>query len=406
MRRSLALSLHLLIAGKGGARDETARSPRPAGPLIWLRGSAAGGIGAPGQIARRLEDEDPDATALVTVERLTAPDMAGLPAGSLADADPGDRAGAIAAFLDHWRPDAVVLTGESTPPALVSEAETRQIPLILSDHRSDGTGTAATFLGRSLSRSVLPAFRRIFVPDAESALRVRELIGPDAPVTVAGRLEETADPLSCNEAERDALAASFGTRPVWCAADVPLSEADAVLAAHGQALRMAHRMLLVLVPQDAGQAGEFAARAADQGMRAALRSHDDEVDDEIEVLIADTEGEYGLWYRLSPVTYIGGSLSGDGPGQSPLDPAALGSAVIAGPKPRAHLDDHARLAEARALRLVRSPPALAEAVADLIAPDRAAQLAHNAWVATSGGAEAANAVVSEVLRLLHDGGSA
>ena len=46
------------------------------------------------------------------------------------------------------------------------------------------------------------------------------------------------------------------------------------------------------------------------------------------------------------------------------------------------------------------PVRMPEASGDLIAPDRAATLAHNAWVAASGGAEAVNAVAALALRLL------
>jgi 3-deoxy-D-manno-octulosonic-acid transferase len=41
-------------------------------------------------------------------------------------------------------------------------------------------------------------------------------------------------------------------------------------------------------------------------------------------------GELGLFYRLAPVAFIGGSLVAHG-GQNPLEPARLGCAVLAGP---------------------------------------------------------------------------
>jgi 3-deoxy-D-manno-octulosonic-acid transferase len=51
---------------------------------------------------------------------------------------------------------------------------------------------------------------------------------------------------------------------------------------------------------------------------------------ETQVYVADTIGELGLLYRLSPFTFVGGSLIRHG-GQNPLEPARLGCAVLTGP---------------------------------------------------------------------------
>jgi 3-deoxy-D-manno-octulosonic-acid transferase len=48
------------------------------------------------------------------------------------------------------------------------------------------------------------------------------------------------------------------------------------------------------------------------------------------VYIADTMSELGLFYRLAPFAFVGGSLIRHG-GQNPLEPAKLNCAVLAGP---------------------------------------------------------------------------
>ena len=118
-------------------------------------------------------------------------------------------------------------------------------------------------------------------------------------------------------------------------------------------------------------------------------------------MIAEGLTELGLWYRLAPVCFMGGTLFAGGVGgRTPFEPAALGSAILHGPNPGPHREAYARLSEARATRQVASPAALATAVADLIAPDKAAVLAHNAWAATSGGTEVAERVVQIALSTL------
>jgi len=110
-------------------------------------------------------------------------------------------------------------------------------------------------------------------------------------------------------------------------------------------------------------------------------------------------GELGLWYRLASVSFVGGSWEPIG-GHNPFEPAALGSAILHGPYVTNFVDIYQRLTDARAARLVSSPQALAEAVDELLAPDRAAIMAHAAWEVVSAGADVtdrAKAILLETL---------
>jgi 3-deoxy-D-manno-octulosonic-acid transferase len=221
-------------------------------------------------------------------------------------------------------------------------------------------------------------------------------------------MEEDSAALPYSEPERAALARLFATRPVWLAADVPQAEEAAVIAAHRAALRQAHRLLLIVIPASPERAAALAALAEAEGWSVARRSAEEEPDPETEVFLADggaeaeAEGgsEYGLWYRLAPITYLGGSLLGAGPGRDPREAAALGSALICGRQPGGHGGTLSRLAAARALRQVDRPEGLADALCDLLSPERAARLAQAAWAASSDGAEATARVLAELRRIL------
>ena len=79
--------------------------------------------------------------------------------------------------------------------------------------------------------------------------------------------------------------------------------------------------------------------------------------------------------------------------RDPFEPAALGSAILHGPRP----GPGPALRPAGATRgppaLVASPADLAEALGDLLSPDRAARLAQAAWAVASDGAEVTDRVV-------------
>jgi 3-deoxy-D-manno-octulosonic-acid transferase len=243
----------------------------------------------------------------------------------------------------------------------------------------------------------------VLTVDDTAARAFRKAGAPMAAVTVTGRMEEESAALPHMEAERAALARQLATRPVWLAAALPEAEEAAVIAAHRAALRHAHRLLLIVVPQDMARADALATKIEAEGWAVAHRVRDEEPADDTEVFLAD-DAEYGLWYRLAPITFLGGSLSGDGCARNPLEPAALGSAILYGPRAGAFGTIFGRLGAARAARAVGSGADLADALAELLAPDRAARLAHAAWGVTSAGAEATDRAVG-VIRGMLDGPS-
>ncbi|MEL6575627.1 MAG: hypothetical protein AAFQ81_07025, partial [Pseudomonadota bacterium] len=81
--------------------------------------------------------------------------------------------------------------------------------------------------------------------------------------------------------------------------------------------------------------------------------------------ILDTLGEMGLWYRSCSVAFLGGSLAPMG-GHNPFEPAALGTALVAGPSTQNFAPAYAALAASGGFRAIRGPEDLAPAVAALL----------------------------------------
>ena len=83
-------------------------------------------------------------------------------------------------------------------------------------------------------------------------------------------------------------------------------------------------------------------------------------------------------------------------------PAALGSAILHGPRTGTAGPVFVRLGAARATRAVASASDLGDALGDLLAPDRAARLAQAAWGVVSEGAEVTEGVLFRI-RAIMDG---
>lgn len=394
----MAISLGLTLYNLANRRDQGPgpdRPGRPAGRLVWLHAPGSDTLRAMLKLAGRLWEEDGVHVLL------TSPADPGPHKGLIRQPPPLDTPAEAKSFLSHWAPELAIFAEGEIRPALLAEATQRKLPMMIVGGREPHFPRDRDGWYPGLMRSLLPQIGHVLTVDEPAARAFRKAGAPPSQVEIAGRLEEESAALPCLEAEREALARLLATRPVWLAAALPEMEETSIIAAHRAALRMAHRLLLIIVPQDPARAEPLARRLeAEEGWTVALRSAEQEPDPEVEVFVADSASEYGLWYRLAPITFLGGSLLGNGCARDPLEPAALGSAILHGPRPGAYGALFGRLGAARAARAVSSGADLGEAVGDLLSPDRTARLAQAAWTVASDGAEVTEKVMALVRRIM------
>lgn len=396
----MASSLGLTLYNLGQRREPgegSARPPRPAGRLVWLHAPGEGLVSPMRALARHLVAED----GLPVL--LTAPvAMPPLP-GVIIQPPPVDSPVDARAFLDHWRPDVALFAGGQLRPAVMHEAAERKIPMLVVNAKAPAFLRERDGWYPGLMRQALARFRAILAVDEAAARAFRKGGAALSAVAVTGRMEEEGVVLPGLEAERAALARLLAARPVWFAAGVTEAEEDAVFHAHRKALQHSHRLLLILMPEDPARAAALAERVEAEGWTLAQRCLDEEPEPDIEVFVVDNPAEYGLWYRLAPVSFLGGTLLDKGPVRTPMEAAALGSAILHGPRTGTMGPVFGRLGAARATRAVATANDLGDALGDLLAPDRAARLAQAAWAVASDGAEVTEGILTRIRAIL-DGG--
>lgn len=429
MSRPLGIVLSLLSGARARASVTVGEGPGALpdvsgrGPLLWLHAQDARAQRVLIALAWRLcEFPAPEPLRMVlTHPPGGAPGLGVLPTGVIALPALRDESAALRAAFSGWRPAALVLGGGMLPPTMINEADTASVPVVLASAGAPHLAGSRLLPRLGVQRRLLRAVRHALLRD-EAALRAFRRAGarPEA-LEVTGPLAEGCRVLPCNPAERDALARQLGVRPVWLAVGVPQAEEVAILRAHRAAQRVAHRLLLILVPEDPDRGPALEAVARETGLRAARRGADEEPGDEDQVYIADTEGELGLWYRLAPLSFIGGTLDiAQGARawrrtsagavavsmRDPCEPAGLGSAVLHGPATGSHGTIFSRLERAGGAHRVSGPAALTEAVIDLLAPNRAAQLAAAAWEVVTTGTEATDRAAAVIRALVEPVGDA
>lgn len=381
------LGLWLHLRGRHPAMPDRIALPPGDGPLLMMRATPEAHAAAT-QVGARLVKARPD-LRILSLGTAGAPDPAEDPPGA-------ER------LIDQARPFALLLLGADLPAGLITAAAARDIPIILGDAHLDPQDGGWS-LRAAMRRALLGEMQAVMVADADSYDTARRMGISRRRLTMTGPVTQIHEPLSCTEAERAGFAQLMSGRHAWLAACVPPSEEAAVVEAHRAALRLSHRALLFLVPDSAERADALADEIEASGLIVARRTADEEPIEEVQVMISDGPTEMGLWYRLAPVTYLGGTLSGDDANsRNPFEPAALGSAIVHGPVTDRFATEWRQLDGAHAARRVSDAEDLAGAIAELSQPDLIATLASNAWTVSTGGVGVAMQIAAPVLKVLEE----
>lgn len=395
-RRPLSLTAYLALARSRDRLVEAAAQwpPRPVGPVLWLHSDTRTRLETLMTLVNRLRMQRDDFELLLTCDAAEAEqfELDGTPVGIT----PAETHSDALRFLQHWKPDILVWAGNGLRPALLHETADVGTAMILVDAADAPWRQPTKSWLPDASSGALSLFHRIVAQDSGAARRLLKMGMSGSQIDAASPLEAEVFPLTSHDGLHEEMTAALAGRPVWLAANIHLEEADAVLRAHRRAARLAHRLLLVIVPQEPDDEPAVADLAHEAGLRLARWDHGEMPDENTQVLLAGDDSELGLWYRLAPLSFLGGSMAGASGGQSPMMAAALGSAILYGPHVGRHLDAYSRLVSAGGARIVKDMESLSSAVTHLIAPDRAAAMAHAGWSVVSSGAETADLVLTQL----------
>lgn len=398
MAQSLGLTAYRALARRGEARLPVYDVPRPEGKLLWVHCAEAEAYLAVVDLAQRQIASRPGLSVLISTISPPRDVEEERPAGIIICDICEDHPASVAAFLAHWAPDCCVWTWGGLRPNLVLATAERGCSLFLINADTAGFDGRRDRWLPDVARSLLPLFAAVMVRTPAAGRRLMQLGLGKEDVEVTTALQAGGQALPCNETDLADLAATCVGRAIWFGNGVHLEELQTVLAAHRQALRLSHRLLLVLRPAGTLTPAEAFQECRTQDFRVLNWDDGNYPDETTQVLITEDARDVGLFYRVAPVSFLGGSLVAGRGGVDPLEAAALGSAVLYGPRVGRHLQSYSRLAAAGAARIINDSSALGMAVSRLVAPDQAALMAHAGWDVVSEGA----ALTDRITELVQD----
>ena len=372
---------------------------RPTGNLIWFHAASVGESLSLVELIKRISSSQPDYNFLITTGTITSAKLilSRLPGNAVHQYIPVDTPRAVEKFLDRWRPSLAIWTESEFWPNLISFTSARDIPMILINARiSEKSYRRWRFFKKSL-KNLIEKFNYSLIQDEKTVKYFSKIGISSNNFELTGTLKEGSAALPHSEIEQVEISKQILNRPVWLAASTHEGEEKLIAAAHRHASKASQGLLLIIVPRHPERGLEIASILAKENFKICLRSKKDKISSDTQIYIADTLGELGLWYRVAPVSFVGGSLVPIG-GHNPFEPAALGSAILHGPYVENFKEIYNRLNVAGAAVKIEEASELGVKLIETLSPENAAKLAQSAWEVSSNGAE----ITDRAIKLIYE----
>ena len=356
--------------------------------VIWLHAVSVGEVNLCTQLIRALEPRVPNLKIVVSTTTTTGMGelRQRLPTHVSKIYYPVDRRKYVNRAMATINPEAIVLVEAEIWPNFLWRAQRLGLPVFLANARLSDRSFPRykkfAFLFRPLFRSLAG----VGCQNEADAVRLREVGCRPEAVRVVGNLKFDAAKLE----EQRKLDVAAMLRQLGVPADAPVLVAgsthdgeELILAEIVARLRAQFpKLFLVLVPRHFERCREVGQNLRARGVKFFRRNEfsgkTNLVSGEVECLLVDTTGELRFFYEQATVVFVGKSLTAMG-GQNPIEPGALGKAMVFGPNMQNFADvTRSFLAQDAAVQ-VGDPDALEKILAELLMDEnRRRELGRNA----------------------------
>lgn len=339
--------------------------PRPKGRLIWLHAASVGEANSAMPLLQHLHDHYRDAYFLLTTGTVTSSRVISsrLPERAFHQFVPVDLPWAVTLFLRHWKPDMAIWVESELWPNLIRQTHVRRIPMSLINARLSDRSHRRWQKFREFFLSLASCFSFVYAGSEEDRRKLSNLGVKN--VHYAGNLKFDAPPLSADSKITSEVLANVGDRRVWLAASTHYGEELLIARVHKIVKETFPELLTIIAPRHAHRGEDIVQQLSHEKLMISRRSRSQVILPETDIYVADTMGELGIFYRISGIVFVGGSLIPRG-GHNPIEPAQLDCAVICGPHIYNFQGIARELMEEQALIQVQQAQELAEVVTDLL----------------------------------------
>lgn len=209
-------------------------------------------------------------------------------------------------FLNYWQPKVAFFTESEIWPNMIGETYKAGIPVISLNGRLSEKSFENWQKAPKTAQKIFQCFSLCLAQDEQYASFFQKLGAPY--VKNVGNLKLAASPLTFDEQSYQNLQPQIKNRMVIYAASTHNDEELRLAQIYLSLKKTYPDLLLIISPRHPERRDNIIEQISSLKMGIAVRTKQEVIKDKTDIYLADTFGELGLFYQLSSLVFIGGSL--------------------------------------------------------------------------------------------------
>lgn len=245
---------------------------------------------------------------------------------------PADQKGLVQAFFQKYQPKILILVETELWPNLIDQAQAFKVPTILVNARLSAKSAQGYAKVSGLTQAMLKGLNQLLAQDTATAERFIQLGAARSVTQVVGsiKFDIHAPEQFVQQAIQLKHDWQLAGRKMITIASTHAPEEQKLLSALQPYLQQHPELLCIVVPRHPERFDEVYQIVQNLNLQTRRRSQQQPIQADTQVFLADSMGELWLWYALSQVCFVGGSLNEPGGGHNILEPIALNVPTILG----------------------------------------------------------------------------
>jgi len=228
-------------------------------------------------------------------------------------------------FVNYWKPKMAIFIDSEIWPNMFNNLKKKNIPIVLINGRITKKSFKRWMRFSSFAKKIFSKIS-LAMPQNTETLKYLKILGVKK-IKIVGNLKYFGQ--SKNFLEKNTKK-KFKNRLIFCAASTHYNEELFIGKLHKELKLEYKNLLTIIIPRHINRSNSIINELEDIDLKIVTRSSRQKVSKSTDIYIADTYGETSKFYRLSKITFLGGSLINHG-GQNPLEPARMGNYILHGP---------------------------------------------------------------------------
>ena len=247
---------------------------------------------------------------------------------------PVDQKPLLKQFFELYQPKLLALVETEIWPNLIAQAKQKQIPCILLNARLSEKSAKGYDKVRRLTQPMLQQLTWLLAQDIATQQRYVDLGLDQSKSQVVGNIKfDISAPTSfIEQAEQLKQEWQLEKRQIITLASTHAPEEEQLLKQLQTYLNSNPDLLCIVVPRHPERFDEVYKVCQSLNLNTQRRSLKQTILPDTQVFLADSMGEMWLWYALSQVCFVGGSLNEPGGGHNILEPMVLNVPTVIGPR--------------------------------------------------------------------------